>query len=344
MPWYRIASEFENFENQNPNWPAHHATGFDSTLANLGFSVETIENYRLPVFPSQVSNLWIHFDINPFSGITGERVIFTLLNGPNGDLDDRIKFVVEDENSCRIQVRTPGDIISTVRSYNSTNGNSIISANTLSTIDVNVIMTAADTTLRVYKDNNLIDEFTSTTLVKDQLVDRFYLADSSVNSNNNTANVGNPSISQIIVSDERTVGMKLSSLYVTGEGSTTQWNGTFDLIDEPDYNENDADAISTDNINVKSTYQLEDIDPAFNSYQVLMMNLACRRRHKTTSIIDNFRFVIRENGVDYEGVDLGVVKDGNITSSNEQITVKPSDSSPLDINFVNGIEIGFITK
>ena len=81
-------------------------------------------------------------------------------------------------------------------------------------------------------------------------------------------------VSQVIVADEPTIGMRLGSYHPSGAGATSSWTGDYSSIDETVYS--DADFILSATANQVSTFA--QTGPALTGYVVRAVGVSTRSK------------------------------------------------------------------
>jgi hypothetical protein len=147
-------------------------------------------------------------------------------------------------------------------------------------------------------------------------------------------------LSQLIVADEDTRGMKLLTLPVTGAGTTSQWSGSAANIDEADVNE--ADFISALEVDQVSTFATTDIiSPAYDSYAAIAVAVGVLANNPSDSFIDTLQAALRVGGVNYFSDDSTTLGHDGITASSTFVfNTDPSNDSAWTKTKVNALEVG----
>lgn len=133
----------------------------------------------------------------------------------------------------------------------------------------------------------------------------------------NTASGHN--ISQVIIADEPTIGMRLATYYPSGAGATGDWTGDYTSVDEAVLN--DADFIYSGTNGQVELFT--GTGPALTGYVVRAVGVYARAK-KGASGPSNLQLAIRVNGTTYtsssKALDVGYSAYGNIWSQNPDTT------------------------
>lgn len=104
-------------------------------------------------------------------------------------------------------------------------------------------------------------------------------------------------VSECIISNTSTVGMRLATNYVTGAGTTTGWtSGTFADVDETTVN--DADFISSGTANQVDTFALQDLSATAAALIPVAVVGSARARNAPAGP-QNLQLAVRTGGTDY---------------------------------------------
>lgn len=118
------------------------------------------------------------------------------------------------------------------------------------------------------------------------------------------ASVSDTAVSQVVVSDESTIGGRLFTVPVSGAGSDTAWTGTYLNIDEVQFS--DADFINSATADQVSTFAVTN--PSLSGYQVRAVIVTARAK-RGASGPQNLQLALRSSGTNYfsasKALDLG---------------------------------------
>jgi hypothetical protein len=103
------------------------------------------------------------------------------------------------------------------------------------------------------------------------------------------------SISQVIMATETTIGMRLGTIPMTGNGASTAWTGDYTNIDEIAYN--DGDEINSGTANDIELYTGTPV-PAFTGYTIRALAVTARAK-KSGSGPAQMQLAIRSGGTNY---------------------------------------------
>lgn len=154
------------------------------------------------------------------------------------------------------------------------------------TIDIHAVVNSASGSIKVYLsgteriDSGTIDLSGITSLGKV----RFY----------GGVNTYYSYVSQVIVADESTIGMRLFTVPVTGAGATSSWTGTYTEIDEIIYA--DADFINSASVNQVSTFATTV--PSLTGYQTKAIAVTARAKCGASGP-QNIEMALRSAGTNY---------------------------------------------
>lgn len=127
-------------------------------------------------------------------------------------------------------------------------------------------------------------------------------------------------LSQVIVADEPTIGMKLGTRTLSGAGANTAWTGDYTGVDEVRYT--DADFIYSSAADQIETFTTTG--GALTGYVVRAVGVYCRAR-RGASGPQNLQLALRVNGTNYfsgsKALDLGYESYGHIWEDNPDTTV-----------------------
>jgi hypothetical protein len=123
---------------------------------------------------------------------------------------------------------------------------------------------------------------------------------------------GNPSqISQIIIADEPTIGMRLFTVPIAGVGASTDWTGSYTNIDEIVYS--DADFINSATADQVSTFAVTN--PTLTGYQVRAVAVTARAKRGASGPA-NLQLALRSAGTNYfsgsKALDVGYTANAHI--------------------------------
>lgn len=244
---------------------------------------------------------WIHFDV--FRGTTfsppSQRVM-TLTAGAS-----EVLRMYSSDSACYVDALIGGVWTTIISSF------SVANAAQLQTFDVYVDGNSATGSVKVYVSGTLRGDSGSVDLTSVAGITnhRCYGV--------NTAS-GNL-LSQVIIADEPTIGMRLATYYPAGAGSTSDWTGDHTLIDEAVLN--DADFIYS-----ATNGQIElctGTGPALTGYVVRAVGVYARAKCGAGGP-QNLQFALRANGSNYfsssKALDVGYEAHGAIWETNPDTT------------------------
>lgn len=145
-------------------------------------------------------------------------------------------------------------------------------------------------------------------------------------------------VSQVIVSNESTIGWVLATLAPDGNGANTGWTGSFTDIDEFILDTNDyIEAIAT---NVIETSTVSNINAAYSTYNVKAVAVGVRASNDSGSVISDIQAALRVGSTNYFSPNLGLPKDGTDYSRYYIWETNPATSAAWAQAAVNSLEAG----
>lgn len=147
-------------------------------------------------------------------------------------------------------------------------------------------------------------------------------------------------ISQVLVSDESTVGAKVASLTPNANGTYTAWVNDYTNLVKVGYN--DATLVSSSTLDDKETYAASDAVLPPN-YVISSVWLAIRAR-RNGSAPSNIKPLLRLGGVDYSGsYNFPGLNSASYGPSLAGFSLNPAGNVAWTIANVNAAELGFKT-
>lgn len=145
--------------------------------------------------------------------------------------------------------------------------------------------------------------------------------------------------SEIIVSDEMTVGHRVTTLHPSAAGTYTEWTGAYTAVDEFDYST--ADSVSTNATAQRFTFNLDNTTTANQgSRKVVAVITACRMLLEAASTPTNFEFMVRTGATDYTSGNVGT----GLTTSDKAFQyawyVSPNTSAAWTFTNIDALEAG----
>lgn len=238
-----------------------------------------------PDVGSALLNAWIHFEFQIGGG---------LANGSNEDIfiwkdnggTDRVK-ITYDKVDADFDLRLYYDIGAGWVQAGSTIQ---IDLRTRQTFDLNVVCNSSSGSLNLYTSGtNRISVSLNTTAIAQLNKARFRaMFDSS-------GGVTRTNVSQVVIADETTVGMKVMTMYASGAGADTAWTGAYTDIDELAYS--DADFINSASADQVETFAGTTV----SSISALNVRAICvtARAKRGASGPQNIQLCLRSAGTNY---------------------------------------------
>lgn len=197
-------------------------------------------------------------------------------------------------------------------------------------IDVHIVRHLTAGEITIYKDNGQVLTFSGDTDTD--------VSPEMVRFRGLTTNAREMSISQVIIADEDTKGMKVATLSPDGAGTNGDWSGAYTDVDEFIYDANDY--IETNTTAQTSTFSMSDINATYSTYNVRAVVTSNRVSNDTGSAVADIQQVIRTGGADYASANKSITKDGAEHSVQTVWETNPDTSSSWTQSEVNAIESG----
>jgi hypothetical protein len=128
-------------------------------------------------------------------------------------------------------------------------------------------------------------------------------------------------VSQVIMASEPTVGMRLMTLYPSGNGANTAWTGEYTAVDENAYS--DADFIYSSTNGQRETYAMTAVG-SLTGYAIRAVCVAARAKRGASGPA-NLQVTVRTASTDYDSsslaLDLGYTANQNIWETNPNTTL-----------------------
>lgn len=230
-------------------------------------------------------NAWMHFTFEIGGGLAG---------GSNEDVliwkddagTDRIK-ITYDKPDADFDLRVWYDIGAGWVQAGSTVS---IDLRTMQTFDLNVVCASANGSIKLYiSGTERLSVSLNTTAIAQLNKAQFHaFFDSS-------GGVTRTNVSQVVIADETTIGMRVMTLYASGAGNDTAWTGAYTDIDELAYS--DADFI-----NSSVADQVENFAGTLvSSIEGLNIRAVCvtARAKRGATGPQNFQLNLRSGGANY---------------------------------------------
>lgn len=154
-----------------------------------------------------------------------------------------------------------------------------------------------------------------------------------------TTNSREMNISQVIVTNESTIGWKLSTLNVDAAGANSAWTGTFADVDEANYDA--GDFIRTTTVGNITTLNTVDINAAFSTFNVKAVVVAGRGSNDAGSPVADIQTAVRSGGTNYFTANLGFPKTGADNSVQTVYETNPATSAAWSQAEANAVEVGY---
>ena len=295
---------------------------FDSTLSRHAMKITQAVSEIDLIFPGgAVDEAWIHMYV--YQEDVEEEV-------------DWIRFVDGSSNTLYV-ITMESDGAWTLRKNNSgfsdlaTSDDPVV-VNEAAIIDIYIKRHASTGEFTVYKDGEVVVTFTGDTETSASAFDRIRW--SGLVGSDKELN-----LSQVIVADETTIGMKLATLAPSSNGTYSAWIG--DYTDVAQENLDTGVGIETPDVDDVSSFQLSNIHSSHNnsvvvSYIIAMLGLIEDDADDT----EDFQIVTRVGSTDYLSDDLGFTSSDVLERIQKAINDNPATSNPWTVQQLNSAEFG----
>lgn len=255
---------------------------FNTSFARCAIYAPYTPNYFESPSIGSLTTAWIHFDFGTGSdNYIGDGTRFSWYDG---SATERIRFVANNNGTVSMMYNVGAGWV--------TAGSSITTtfSGTRQTIDIAVVCNSASGSIKLYLsgtkriDSGTIDLSAITALNKIRF-----------SGFTNVVPLGTITmVSQVIVADESTIGMRLLTRYMNGAGASTDWTGAYTDIDEIVYE--DADFILSGSNNQVSTFT--QTGPAITGYTVRAVGVTARAKCGASGP-QHLQLALRVSGTNY---------------------------------------------
>lgn len=280
--------------------------------------------YAIATLPAAQSSLWFHMDYYGDNSWTANLNILEIRSSTYGVV-------------ARLRVTAYETVIAEVY-----DGAAWISFGTFSpfasfnvvTVDVNLSIAPTGGQASWYVNGGLVGTYTGDTqgFAATTIID-------NVRIQNNTSSSDFSWFSQVIVADEDTRGMKVSTLAPNGTGALADWTGTFADVDETTIN--DSDFISASVADAGELFTMTDLSStAQNGYEVKAVVQSARASKGLTGP-QNLQYYMYSNGTVNASPNITGIVNNFATLPQYVWANDPSTGSPWTIANVNNLQAGF---
>ncbi len=317
------AGEAEAFSFTGNSFTGTTANEVDLTYARCSFGPQDLAATHTGVFSKDVDDLWLHFEVN----------IETL----DSQADHELVTIIGNSQSL-LQIKGSNGVLS-FEYYNGVDFTSIVSslnilADELTEIDIHCKIHDSDGEIAIYIGGVFQGKIIGNTIFSPQLtVDSFTFG--AVRSGGQS--LGRCLFSQVIGREQvSTIGSKLYTMNLDGNGTSSGFTG--DVTDIDELNIDDADSISTSTADVVSTFTTNDL-PTLAANENIVALVTNARVRNTASSPQNAQFATRSGGTDFfssnvSGLGLGYGQFTNIEH------VDPDTGLVWTESKVNAVEVG----
>ena len=258
---------------------------WDSSFTRCAMIVPRSSGYAETPTVTTTANFWLHFEFDNAAGGSVGTICTLYDSGGVG----------------RVRVRTDGASAGTLYldTYNGAAwgnaGNITIATNARQTIDIHVVSNTASGSADLYVAGT--QRITSGTLDLSG-----FTGVSKVRFTGRSSSFTEMGVSQVVMASETTIGMRVSTLYMTGQGATHTFDtGGFGAIDETIYS--DADFNQSGTAAQIETYTGTSV-ASFTGYTIRALALTARAKTDGTAPT-KMRFILRSAGTNYDnGADI----------------------------------------
>lgn len=300
-----------------------NAAYYDANFCRMAFQLDSTSYQVVGSWATPVSMLWLHFDFYFIDAWTTNRNVLEIRSTTYGVV-------------ARLRVTGTRSIIGEIwdgSAWQSFGATTTVIPSLLYSIDVMINLNATTGSAAWYMNSNQIGSYSG---------DTQGFAATSIMNNVLFAASGNSQtyLSQVIVADEDTRGMKLATLFPTGAGGLSDWTGTFADVDEANYS--DSDFISSGTANQGELFTMSDLSTAAQNGYLVKAVVQSARGAIGTSGPQNLQYYMYSNGT--------VSPSPNISGINNNLNTLPQYIWPQDpstpgldwtIANVNNLQTGF---
>lgn len=146
-------------------------------------------------------------------------------------------------------------------------------------------------------------------------------------------------VSQVLVTEETTIGAKVSSLIPNANGANTAWSGDYTAIVETGYD--DTDYIESTSAGEKESYGASNITNPYATGVISSVWFAARAKLGAASPT-NIKALVRSNSTDYPaGYNFPNLNSSSFEPSTTAFTTDPDTGVGWTLSGINAAEVGF---
>ena len=320
-----VAGEFEAITNDtNALWSTVGGR-YDSDACRGAFVVDSGESFYLDLGTSEL-DVWVHANIvfdNAGGGADDPFCVFHDI----GEAQDIVSFS-----------GLNGDF--TIAYWNGSgttefNTSVSIPTDTLDTYDMRVFIDGSVGAFQLYQNGLLLGEVTGDTDFDSLTTERIEFK--PVDTNIDTF------FSEIIIDDADTIGQRLLTLGVDGNGANTDWNGDFNDVDEVGPVD-DGTTIDNDTDGEYENFTATDVASAFTSgCDVNALIIASTAASDATGV-SNMSHALRINSNNFEGSNLSGLTSSLVPGFQTIFDENPDTTNPWTIDNLDDVEIGVLSE
>lgn len=281
MTIYFAGGEMGAYIPSDSNAIERTASGsYDATFSRCGIGPRGSSSYAESASFTALNDIWVHFALTDGAGSGGSSAIqaLTLTNAAGTDLF-RVKW---DINAGTVAMeRWNGSAWVAVGSSFSINVEIDVQQ-----IDLHVVGNSATGSADLY--------VAGTQRATASSVDLSLVASITKLRHYGRGTVSDIAVSQVVVANESTIGMRVFTVPVSGAGASSDWTGSFANIDEVAYS--DADFINSATANQVSTFAVSA--PTLTGYSVRAVAVTARAKRGSSGPA-NLQLALRSSGTTY---------------------------------------------
>lgn len=272
--------------------------------------IHTLKGGWIVAKHTALNDLWFHFDMK-VGLVTASQTPITVKNASGAIL---------------FSIGSNGDI----KVGGTTIGAANIFTNGLFTIDIH-LRHGATGLVEVYADQQIVFSASGNFALSGMA--SLTLSPIGFDSTNDTGSVW----SQVMISDDITIGYKLATLAITAAGDSSQWTGSYDKINEVALDTNTY--INAPTAGLISTYVVGDLDPQYTNIKAVIISALGRYADVGPKGLDA---VVRIGGTNYTSTmtPLGA----GYTASQGIWHVNPATGAAWAASAVNAAQLGIRSK
>jgi hypothetical protein len=281
------------------------AGSFTSPIARAAVFCENSASYAETPTVTTTADFWLRADVKQSGAFNPDTTYLRLIEMLDSGGTARVRLTAQS---------TPGTTCNWQMQY--WNGSAWIaagtftaSANTLQSIDMHVVANTASGSIKCYMSGTLRSDSGTVDLSAFTGISKARCWGKTIGIAYGVA------YSQIVISDEATIGGRLFTAPIAGAGATSNWSGTYAEIDEIRYS--DTDYVNSGTANQVSTFSISA--PALTGYVAKAVSVYARAKRDASGPA-NLQVALRVSGTDYYSgtlaLDFGYAAVGYVWNTN----------------------------